>query len=441
MTNNTNIPNMNLHIEVQDIQIKAIEANNVIETNQALEAQNEANDLSFKLLLISTWFLGVMAVKFILPSLPNIAEQLHTTSTLAKYTISIFLFGKAMGMLFFGPLSEKYGRKIFMLIGLILFTLGNMLAFTAHTISILLLARLIQGLGVSATVMIGRAMINDKYKNNKAAIIFSHVFLAASVIIAFLPMLGSIIATDYPWQISFIIMAAYSFIIFIVCLFFLNETHTSHPDVSLNINKVFNYYKTITSHPVFLGYVLCSIFMIAGESAFNTASSFLFIKSYGVSKNTYGMLITCLDLGHLIGTLFCGYLVKKYDLANMMGAGVAILAGSTLFMTVFVNLGYANIPMIIIPMTIYYIGTGFVMTITAVGAATPFPRLIGISSAASLSLNFTFSAISSAIMSHLSTQTAGPVTLLIAGFGLAAFVVWYKLIMSFNYKLTTAKCH
>jgi len=397
-------------------------------TNTMNNTQSESNNITFKLLLISTWFLGVMAVKFILPSLPNIAEQLHTTSTLAKYTISLFLFGKALGMIAFGPLSEKYGRKIFMLIGLALFTLGNLIAYTSTTITILLIARFIQGLGVSATVMIGRAMINDKYKNNKAAVVFSHIFLAASVVIAFLPMLGSLIATYYQWQITFIIMAAYSLIIFILCFFFLQETHDDHSNVTLTLNNVFNYYKMITSHPVFLGYVLCSIFMIAGESAFNTASSFLFIKTFGISKTTYGMLITSLAVGHLIGTLICGQLVKKYDLVNMMGTGVTILAVSTLSMTIFVSLGFNNLPMIIIPMIIYYIGTGFVMTITSVGTAVPFPKLIGISSAASLSLNFTFSAVSSAVMSHLPTHTAGPVSLLIAGLGVAAFISWYILI-------------
>ncbi|VVC75753.1 Inner membrane transport protein YdhC [Aquicella siphonis] len=387
------------------------------------------DNMTFELLLISTWFLGVMAVKFILPSLPALAEQMHTSSTMAKYTISIFLFGKATGMLAFGPLSEKYGRKIFMLLGLALFSFGNLFAYFTASIEVLLFARLIQGLGVSATVMVGRAMVNDTYKHNKAAIVFSHVFLAASVIIAFLPMLGSLIATHYPWQTAFMIMAVYSALIFIFCLFFLRETHTPKAAVSLSMMKIVSYYKMIASHPVFLGYVLCSIFMIAGESAFNTASSFLLIKSYGVSKNTFGMLITCLAVGHLIGTLICGRLVKKYNLVNMMGTGVVILAVSTSIMALLIGMGYANVAVIIIPMIIFYVGTGFIMTITAVGTAIPFPNFVGISSAASLSLNFSLSALSSVIMSHLSTTSAIPVSLLIAACGTAALLSWYLLIV------------
>ena len=124
--------------------------------------------LRFELLMISTWFLGVMAVKFTLPLLPTLAEQFHATPTLVKYSISIFLFGKASGMLAFGPLSERYGRRRFMLIGLILFAAGNLLAAVAANIEVLLFARLLQGFGVSATVLMGRAMINDKHKNNEA---------------------------------------------------------------------------------------------------------------------------------------------------------------------------------------------------------------------------------------------------------------------------------
>lgn len=383
----------------------------------------------FSSLMTSTWFIGIMAVMFMLPTLPTIAEQFHTTATLTKYTISVFLFGKAAGMLVFGPLSEKYGRRLFMLIGISIFTLGNVLAFIANDIYALILARLIQGLGVSASVLMGRVMINDLYKCNKAAVVFSHVFLAASIIIMFLPYLGSQIASHFSWRTTFLVMGAYSLLILILHYFFLPETKMCNASDKLSIRQITQHYKTILSHPLFLGYVLCSIFMIAGESAFNTASSFLLIKSLGVTTNHFGLLMTTLAIGHFVGTLLCGVLVKRYNIVNMMGTGVIILAVSTLAMTVFIHLGFVNVAMIIVPMIIFYVGTGFVMTITAVGAVIPFPKLIGISSAASLMLNFSFSAGSSLIMSHLPTHTASPVSLLIAVCGLCAALSWLLLIL------------
>ncbi|MDR3490717.1 MAG: MFS transporter, partial [Gammaproteobacteria bacterium] len=267
------------------------------------------------------------------------------------------------------------------------------------------------------------------YKDNKAAVAFSHIFLAASVVIVFLPLLSSLMATYYSWRLAFLVMSVYGAVIAVLCFFFLRETHEPQSHIGLNLSNIFTYYKTIISHRLFLGYVLCSIFMIAGESAFNTASSFLLIKTFDLTKNQFGLFITCLALGHLVGTLLCGRLVKRYDLVSMMGTGVTILALSTVFMTIGVNLGYASVSMIMLPMVIFYVGTGFVMTITAVGAVIPFPQMVGISSAASLLLNFSFSAFSSAVMSHLSTKTAGPVSILIATCGVAAFFAWFFLIV------------
>ncbi len=384
---------------------------------------------TLEIMLIATWFIGVMAVKFTLPLLPTIAEQFHTSQTLVKYTISIFLFGKAAGMFVFGPLSEKYGRKRFMLIGLALFSCGNLLSFIAPNIEILLFSRLIQGLGTSATVLIGRTMINDNYKANKAAVVFSYVFLAASIIISFLPMLGSLIATHFIWRMTFLIMASYSILMLVLCAIFLKDTHRFEEALPVHARQVMGYYRTIISHPLFLGYVLCSVFMIAGESAFNTASSFLLMKTFGVSTAMFGILMTTLDVGHLVGTLICGKLVRKYNLAHMMGIGVTILIISTCFMALAVGLGFASAAIVIVPMAVFYVGTGFIMTITAVGAVTPFPKMVAISSAASLFINFSFSALSSALMGLLSTKTAGPVSTLIAVCGVSAFCSWYYLIL------------
>ncbi len=389
----------------------------------------DKNNINLILLITSTWFLGTMAVQFASPLMPVVAEQFQVSQTLVKYMISVFLFGKAFGMLAFGPLSEKYGRRKCMLIGLLLFSAGNLLAVAAPGIKVLLLARLLQGFGVSATVLMGRVMINDVHKANKAAIMFSHVFFVAAIIITFLPIIGSFIVSNYSWRLSFVVMGLYSFGLFALAFFFLPETLHQGNSLALDFRKIKMYYKTIISHPVFLGYVMCSICMIAGESAFNTASSFLLIKTYGLSVERFGMIMTSLGVGHLVGTKICGTLLKKYDLVGMMGVGVVILAASALFMVTCVYFGYANAYTISIPMIIFYVGTGFVMTITAVGAVVPFPQLIGIASSASLLLNFSFSALSSAIMSHLSTKTAAPVSTLVAICGISSFLLWLFLII------------
>src|SRR3990167_9422378 len=168
----------------------------------------------FELLLVGTWILGNMSVNFMLPLLPSVATAFHASPTLVKYTISLFLFGKAAGVLVYGPLSDKYGRRLFMLFGLFLYCVSNVLAFFTGSMAVLLLSRLLQGVGTSATVLMGRVMINDVYKNNKAAMVFSQMFLAASVLISCLPMMASWTASHFDWRFIFLIMAGYGFVMF-----------------------------------------------------------------------------------------------------------------------------------------------------------------------------------------------------------------------------------
>ena len=112
----------------------------------------------FELLLVGTWILGNMSVNFMLPLLPSVAAEFHASPTLVKYSISIFLFGKAAGVLIYGPLSDRYGRRSFMLLGLFLYFIGNAFTFFTSSMTVLLLSRLIQGIGTSATVFIGRVI-------------------------------------------------------------------------------------------------------------------------------------------------------------------------------------------------------------------------------------------------------------------------------------------
>lgn len=382
------------------------------------------------LLVIGTWILGNIAIIFMLPSLPSIALDLHTTTTLAKYTISIFLLGKATGMLVYGPLSEKFGRRLFVLIGLSLYFLGSVFSSLAPTIYILLGSRLIQGLGTSATILMGRVIINDKFKHNHAARVFSYLFLITSILIGCLPVLGGFVTHYFKWRSIFIVMSIYSGSFFILCFLFLEESLLSFSTERFSLKKTFSHYKTIFSNKLFLAYVLCSGFMVAGESAFNTASPFLLMKTVGVSTQRYGVLMTLLELGHLVGTLLCGWSVKKYHLSTLMTIGVSILAFSSCSMVIFILSDYPSLWVIITSMILFYVGTGFVLTIATVGVVTPFPNLIGVSLAASLLLYFSFSAVSSAVISIIPTTSFEISSMLIGGYGVLALLSW--LYFSFS---------
>ncbi len=387
------------------------------------------NNRHIPALIASTWFLGNLGIYFLLPYLPTLAQQFHTSARLAQYSIALFLVGKAFGVLLCGPLAEKYGRRIFMLAGLALYIIGSLMRLFATNIHILLITRFIQGLGVSATVLMGRVIINDRYKQQKAAKMFSHLFLFASIIIAILPLLAGITAAHLPWQWAFIIMAGYSFILLALSLRWLSETGASTSRQAFKLKHLLLYYKSILTHPVFLGYVVCSVFMVAGESAFRTASSYLFIQQYGLNTEDYGFILSIIAFGHLFGTFLCGRVSERYSLSKLMGIGVISLLIAAILMTLLSVFHLGGIWSLVVPMFIFYLGTGFILTISAAGVVTPFSDLISLSSSASLFLYFSFSALGSYLISHFSVHTQLPTVLLILVVSIIATFSWRLLIV------------
>ena len=165
--------------------------------------------LSFVLL---TWFLGNLNVYFFMPFLPLIKQDFMASAIIVQYTISIFYICKAGGMLIFGTAGEIIGRRKVMLIGIAMICIASFVSLFITDMRVLLICRMFQGLGVSATVLMGRTIINDIYEGKEAARIFSKVMFAACIIITLLPILGGYIAKLDSYRIAFFVIMAYTLV-------------------------------------------------------------------------------------------------------------------------------------------------------------------------------------------------------------------------------------
>lgn len=376
------------------------------------------------LLVLSTWFLGNMGVHFLLPLLPIMTRDLDTSVRLTQYVIAFFLAGKALGMIVYGPLSEVYGRRKFMLIGLLLYIVSSFCCILANDITWLIFFRFIQGLGVSATILMGRIIINDSYPNDKAANVFGYLFALAAIIIVFLPTLGGVIALFKDWHFAFIVMFIYSSFILLIMFKYLPETQNNSFRKKLSLKGILNDYSTVFRHPVFFGYLMCTGLMVAGETAFNTNAAFLMIKTYGISEKTFGLMMSSLLIAHLLGAVICGRYVIRKGICHLTGVGVIILVFAAIFLLVSSMLNIDSPYLTISAMFVYFLGTGFIMTTAAVGVVSPFPKMIGTAMAFALSLEFLLSSLSSFITSHLAITSLYPIALLITILSISSFGMW-----------------
>lgn len=353
------------------------------------------------LLVLSTWFLGNLSIHFITPFLPSIAIEKHASIHLAQMLVSSLLLGKAISMIFWGPISESYGRRRFMLLGLILFVISSLLLSLDIPITLMILLRFVQGLAVGACLLMGRTMINDKSSNPIQSL--AYLFTLAGLIIPFLPFIGGYLATKTSYQHAFIFTLIYPLCLFFIMLFLLQETKPEAKRTPLSLHNIVNDYQLVLKDHVFCACLLISAFMMAGESAFNTSGSFILMQTLKLDAKHYGFAKTFLAISHLIGTYICAIIVKRKSPQALIGIGVACFAISSTIMVLFsIKTTLLNL---MLPMTLYYFGTGFIVATTTACVCKPFPDKKATALGFALFLQFLISSLFSFISSSLGIHT------------------------------------
>ncbi len=379
---------------------------------------------SIHLFVLSTWFLGNMAIHFITPYLPYLSSLKHSNVHLAQMMVSFFFFGKALSLLFWGAYSEYFGRRPLMLSALLLFV-GSCLLLSLQTdMYVMLGLRFLQGVAVGGTLLMGRAMINDVAKSPVRS--FGYLFTLAGIVIPLLPLLGSYMAKTLPYRHMFQIMSAYPFFILIIMSFYLPETLKKKRKMIMSIRTIASDFFSVSKNTLFLSCLFISAFMIAGESAFNTSASFILMVQMHLPKSSYGLVITALGVAHLLGTFSCAQAVKAFDAYRLIGIGVACLAISSILMAFFSpHLGLFNL---LAPMIIYYFGTGFIISTTLVATIKPFPKKKATALGFSLFLQTLVSGLFSFVVSFFAIQT-------VKGLALVLILTSFSALFIFSKKL------
>ena len=364
----------------------------------------QKNELYYAGLLISAWLLGLAGEAIYAPAMPAIANSFGVSETLIKLTITYFIFGKTVSMFICSPIAEAFGRRQFVLFGLTLFILGGILCAATKTINIMLAGRLIQGLGCSVTILMGRAIVNDCFEGGKAARVFSFIFSGNAVGIFIIPTLGGYMSAYLNWRWIFLILSFYGSLIFILMWRFLPQTNPKMSFGSLQPKTILNNYKTIVRSPALWGFLLCVAFMMEEKKHIPPAPLFSLIKTVGLSSVQYGYLTSVIWAAHLSGTFLAGWIGVRWGIDQVMTIGVGLISIASL---VLIMMSVFHLPIILLfiaAMLLYMFGTGFVIVSAAVGIVRPFPNLIGFATAFAMALEFGISSLVSYLISYHSSS-------------------------------------
>lgn len=238
------------------------------------------------LLVAANTALAPLAIDAYLPAIPAMAEAVGASVHLTELSVSLFLFGFALGQLIFGPLSDRLGRRPVLLGGIVVFLLSSLAITQVESLEALWALRFVQALGGGASVVNSAAIVRDCFSGREAAKVLSTMVMILMLAPLVAPALGSLLLYLADWWLIFAFLALYAAFVLWLLGRYLPETHGRDPDAP-SFTQVLGNYLTVLRHREAMGYICAVSMSFAGMFAFITGSPFLYMEYFGLSAAAY----------------------------------------------------------------------------------------------------------------------------------------------------------
>ncbi|MNZ48195.1 Bicyclomycin resistance protein [compost metagenome] len=367
-----------------------------------------------------------LSIDTYLPSLPLIARNLGAAASDVQMTISVFLVGLCLGMLGYGPLSDRFGRRYLLIGGILLYLLASIGCLVAGSVMQLILWRFIQALGGAAAAVLARAIVRDLFPLTEAARVLSLMHLVTMFATLLAPLLGSLLADMAGWRSIFAGLFGFASICLLAVALRIPETHPADHR-GRSVAAAFRAYWSIAMDARAIGYLLCMGLSFGGMFAFITASPFVYIEFFGVSAHGYAWLFSMNIGGIILMTWLNARLVERLGLQRMLGLGSssALLAGIGLLICGHTGLG--GLPAIASCMFAYVSVTGLLGANCVASLLALFPRQAGAAAGLAVAGQFAIGAGLSALVGTLANGTPLAMCAVVGGAGIGCFLAFLML--------------
>ena len=333
--------------------------------------------------LILSLLLGLQPITtdLYLPALPALTEGFAAPMAQAQLTLTALLLAFGVSQLIWGPLSDRFGRRPILLIGLSAYVLASVASTLSPTMEMLIVWRTLQGAAMGAAVMCARAILRDLYTPAQGARVLSKALSGLGVIACLSPPLGSLLSVWFNWRVALLMLAVFGALCLGLMALRFSETAPQKKADALQPATLARTWLGILRHPTFVAFSSLSIVSYSGLFTFLAASSFVFIQVLGWNATQYGLLLSSNALAYLLGTFLCRHWLARFGVRRAVAlAGGLSLTGGTLMGTLAlagVSSGWA----IMLPQYLFMLGHGVHQPCSHSGAVGPFPQAAGAASA------------------------------------------------------------
>lgn len=386
------------------------------------------DSLPVTLLLAMLVALGPISTDLYLPSLPSMTRALNADVAEVQLTLSLFLVGLALSQLVYGPLSDRFGRRPVLLVGLALYVAASIASMLAPTIELLILFRFLQALGACVGPVLCRAVVRDVHGKEGAARVLSYLAAAMAVAPLLGPVLGGYLQVWFGWRANFAALTIYGALGLAGAAALLPETNRDPDPAATRPAAILATYRMLAGEPRYLGYVLSAAFAYSGIFSFISGSSFVLVDMIGLSPDAYGYGFAAIVAGYIAGATAAGKLARIVTAHRMIASGGAVAIAGGLLLVLLALMGQATVAAIVGPTMIFMFGAGLIMANSMAGAIGPYPRAAGAASALLGFAQMSIAALVGIAIGQAADGTQMPMVLALAGSAIAGPLGYWTLV-------------
>ena len=368
--------------------------------------------------------IGPLSIDMYLPAFPSIAKALNTSVAKVTLSLSSFFVGISIGQLLYGPLLERFGRKIPLYFGLSLYAISSVACATAVSVEMLILFRFFQALGGCVGMVASRAMVRDLFDVKDNAKVFSTLMLVIAVSPIIAPTLGGFITTYLGWRYIFIMLIIVIGLILTGIYFLLPDSKGPDASYSLKPAAILSSFGSIIKHPQFALFTFSGSIASAGLYAFISGSPFVFIEFFKVSQQHYGWFFGFVASGLIGSSQLNGQLLKKYSSEQIIKIALYFQSAVAIVLVVIAILGMSELYTTVILVFLFLCCQGFIFPNASAMSMAPFGHNAGSASALMGFIQMSLGAFMSAMVSVLHNQTALPMTGVMAFCSVTASMIY-----------------
>ncbi|MBZ9595608.1 Bcr/CflA family multidrug efflux MFS transporter [Streptomyces yangpuensis] len=355
-----------------------------------------------------------LSMDMYLPALPQVTGALNSSAATIQLTLTACLAGMALGQLVIGPMSDRWGRRRPLLVGMAVYVLATAICALAPTAELLISFRLLQGLAGAAGVVIARAVVRDLYDGDEMARFFSTLMLISGAAPIVAPLIGGQVLRFADWRGVFVVLTGVGAVLTLMVWRGLGETLPPERRHTGGVGSALRTMRGLLGDRVFTGYTLTGGFAFAALFSYISASPFVVQEIYGASPQTFSLLFGLNSVGLiLVGQINGKLLVGRVSLDKVLAVGLAVVTASTVSLLLMTTGVFGEVGLVPVATALFVLmsAMGIVLPNTNAQALMRTPHAAGSASALLGTSSFLVGAIASPLVGIAGEDTAVPMAL------------------------------